>query len=155
MSVVEVLVVLVIVLVVGLGIVRSLAWASGQLLNRTDVALASAVQAQHAIDLIGADLEQASSSAGLACGPNFLSMMINNQQVIYFRQTIPSPGFSANTLLRQTPLGGTQPVTGGITALETNCSIPGLVTVGLNAQVTKAGFVADQSLMTKVLLQNP
>lgn len=154
MSTIELLVVLVLVVVVGLGLLRSLTWTSDQLFSRTDVALASAVQAQHAMDLIRRDLNHASGSQGLACGQNLLAMRINGTPVIYFHPTDPNSPIW-NTLQRQAGVAPPQTVTGGITALETNCAMPGMVTVGLNARVRKASFVANQSLTTKVALHNP
>lgn len=155
LSAIELLVVLTIVLVVGLGIVRSLSWASGQLFSRTDAAMASAAQAQHAINLIRADLGRASSSEGLACGTDVLVMMINHRQVVYFHPATTDPASPWwRTLQRQEAGGFPQTVVSGITTLEAKCAMPGLVTVGLSAQVSRAGF-AGQSLTTKVLLQNP
>ncbi len=142
------------------GGVLALTQTGGQMYSRADAKLASATEAQRAIDRISEDLRRARGS-GLTCQADVLQMtpanlapVIRYERVTALTSKPTDPLWRLNNLLRSQ--GGTDVLlTSGITAFQSSCPSQRLVTVGLTAQVGNLGPSSVQTLVSRVEVQNP
>ncbi len=156
-TLVELITVLVLVVVVGLGVVLSLTRTNEQTWLRTDTMIASNTSAQRALDRLTADLRRAKRQF-LRCDPQNVNNPVDDVLQFYPLNNTPQVSYfvTAGTLYREQ--GGTplQVAASGITAFQPVCAANAeLVQILLTARVKGLAGTMDQTLMTQVRAQNP